>query len=267
MTSIAQQIELENALVTPENRRVINKCNMRINLGMKPKEPTYQVELDALALSTCYPAFLITDTRVYGVIIPEVMMNQGLLDSVAYKTYFAIASGAKPPKSRKSQKKSDSAISSEESPSKKKSAKAKKVVVINLKPTKKKAPFKADSGKGLNVLLEVTLSKDTQLKEATKRSKKDFHTSHASGLGNGTDFESGVPNEQHRKTSGIDEGTSTKPGVFDVPNYDSECEEDSWGDSGEEDNDDENDFEEDSFNNPNLRSGLERALLVFSIFL
>ncbi|GJS01462.1 hypothetical protein Tco_0317970 [Tanacetum coccineum] len=29
-------------------------------LGMKPKEPTYQVALDALALTTCYPAFLIT---------------------------------------------------------------------------------------------------------------------------------------------------------------------------------------------------------------
>ncbi|GKD00799.1 hypothetical protein Tco_1171073, partial [Tanacetum coccineum] len=43
-----------------ENRRVTGKCNMRINHGMKPKEPTYQVVLDALALTTCYPAFLIT---------------------------------------------------------------------------------------------------------------------------------------------------------------------------------------------------------------
>ncbi|GKA28222.1 retrovirus-related pol polyprotein from transposon TNT 1-94 [Tanacetum coccineum] len=52
MTSKAQQIELDNALVAPENRRVIGKCNMRINPGMKPKEPTYQVVLDALALTT-----------------------------------------------------------------------------------------------------------------------------------------------------------------------------------------------------------------------
>ncbi|GKE61987.1 hypothetical protein Tco_1512354, partial [Tanacetum coccineum] len=43
MISKAQQIELENALVAPENRHVIGKCNMRINPGMKPKEPTYQV--------------------------------------------------------------------------------------------------------------------------------------------------------------------------------------------------------------------------------
>ncbi|GJT53696.1 hypothetical protein Tco_0988750, partial [Tanacetum coccineum] len=52
MTSKAQQSELDNALVAPENRRVIGKCNMRINPGMKPKEPTYQVELDTLALTT-----------------------------------------------------------------------------------------------------------------------------------------------------------------------------------------------------------------------
>ncbi|GKF05472.1 hypothetical protein Tco_0036140, partial [Tanacetum coccineum] len=60
MTSKAQQIELDNAFLAPENHRVIGKCNMRINPGMNPNEPTYQVALDALALTTCYPAFLIT---------------------------------------------------------------------------------------------------------------------------------------------------------------------------------------------------------------
>ncbi|GJR00959.1 ribonuclease H-like domain-containing protein [Tanacetum coccineum] len=57
---LAQQITLDNELVAPENHHAIGKCNMRINPGMKPKEPTYQVALDALALTTCYPAFLIT---------------------------------------------------------------------------------------------------------------------------------------------------------------------------------------------------------------
>nr|GEY05022.1 hypothetical protein [Tanacetum cinerariifolium] len=59
------------------------------------------------------------------------------------------------------------------------------------------------------------------LKEATKQSKKEFHASHASGSGDGIDFKSGVPDEQHRKTLGIDEGTGTKPGVPNVPKYDS----------------------------------------------
>ncbi|GJZ80816.1 hypothetical protein Tco_0645810 [Tanacetum coccineum] len=348
MTTKAQQIELDNALVAPENRHVIGKCNMRINPGMKPKEPTYQVALDALALTTCYPAFLITaevpviymhqlwatvikhkssyqfkidkkrffvnvevfreilnigpkvpgkafeepptkeealsfirelghtgeikyitdviidhlhqpwrtftsiinkclcgkgsgldkirmsrvqilyemyykknldfialiwedlaylidnidskkqdrmfyprftkiiihyflrkdksismrnimfmhtarddsllgtmrfiskhaGTQVYSAILPQAMTNQALLDSVANKTYYAIATGAEPLISRKIQKKSDSAISSEESPSKKKSAKAKDVTATKPKPTKKKAPIKADRGKG-----------------------------------------------------------------------------------------------------------------------
>ncbi|GKB11172.1 hypothetical protein Tco_0845095 [Tanacetum coccineum] len=101
------------------------------------------------------------DTQVYGAILPKAMTNQAMLDSVAYKTYYAIASGAEPPKSKKSQKKSNSAISSKESPSKKKPA-------SKPKPTKKKAPVKADKGKSLNVLSKVALSEAAQLKEATK---------------------------------------------------------------------------------------------------
>ncbi|GJX68953.1 hypothetical protein Tco_0304680 [Tanacetum coccineum] len=80
---------------------------------------------------------------LYGAILPEAITNQALLDSVAYKTYHKITSGAEPLKSRKSQKKSDSAISSEESPSKKKPAKN---PATKPKQTKKKAHVKADKG-------------------------------------------------------------------------------------------------------------------------
>ncbi|GJT77861.1 retrovirus-related pol polyprotein from transposon TNT 1-94 [Tanacetum coccineum] len=153
------------------------------------------------------------NTQVYGAILPKAMTNQALLDSVAYKTYYAIALGAEPPKSRKSQKKSDSAISSEESPSKKKSAKAKNVAATKPKPTKKKAP------------------------------------------GDGTDFKLGVPDEQHRKTSGVDEGTGTKSWLPDVPKYDSESDKESWGDSGEEDDDDEDDTEDESDDDGNYENG------------
>ncbi|GJX30610.1 hypothetical protein Tco_0238689 [Tanacetum coccineum] len=55
MKTIAEQIALDNALVAPENQHVIGKCNMRIKPRMKPKEPTYQVVLDSLALTTYYP--------------------------------------------------------------------------------------------------------------------------------------------------------------------------------------------------------------------
>ncbi|GKD41935.1 hypothetical protein Tco_1266580 [Tanacetum coccineum] len=60
MNATAQQIALDNALVAPENRVKIGICNMRIDPTKTSKEPTYQVVLDALALSPLYPAFLIT---------------------------------------------------------------------------------------------------------------------------------------------------------------------------------------------------------------
>nr|GFD23787.1 hypothetical protein [Tanacetum cinerariifolium] len=41
--------------------------------------------------------------------------------------------------------------------------------------------------------------------ETTKRSMKDFHISQASGSGDGTDFKSGVLDEQQRKISGDSE--------------------------------------------------------------
>ncbi|GJU03300.1 hypothetical protein Tco_1113638 [Tanacetum coccineum] len=64
------------------------------------------------------------DAQIYGSILPKAMTNQAMLDFVAYKTYYAIASGAEPPNSKKPKAKSDSAISSEETPSKKKPTKA-----------------------------------------------------------------------------------------------------------------------------------------------
>ncbi|GKA76640.1 reverse transcriptase domain-containing protein, partial [Tanacetum coccineum] len=61
MTSItAQQTKLDLELVHKENRLDIGKCNGRIPRGLKLKEETFQVVLDALALIPCYPAFLIT---------------------------------------------------------------------------------------------------------------------------------------------------------------------------------------------------------------
>ncbi|GKD43219.1 hypothetical protein Tco_1267864 [Tanacetum coccineum] len=175
--------------------------------------------------------------QVYGALIPKEMLNEYILNSTTYQTYYAYAS--EPTKK--------SAKAKKDVPSTKKPA-------TKPKPTKNKAPVKADRGKGLNVLSEVALSEAAQLKKVTKRSKKDFHISYASGSGDGTDFESRVPVEQQRKISGIDEGTGTKPGVPDVPKYDSKSEKESWGDSGEED-DDEDDTEDESDNDGNDDDG------------
>ncbi|GKA16983.1 hypothetical protein Tco_0696820 [Tanacetum coccineum] len=63
-------IALDNALVAPEKRLKIEKCNARIEFNKPQREETYQVTLDALKLSPCYPIFLIT-TEVL-----EVYMHQ-----------------------------------------------------------------------------------------------------------------------------------------------------------------------------------------------
>ncbi|GKD51713.1 hypothetical protein Tco_1280689 [Tanacetum coccineum] len=64
------QITLDNALIPLEARLKIGECNRRIELSKPQREATYQVTLDALKLSPCYPAFLITAG------VPEIYMNQ-----------------------------------------------------------------------------------------------------------------------------------------------------------------------------------------------
>ncbi|GJZ15294.1 hypothetical protein Tco_0550971 [Tanacetum coccineum] len=66
----AQQVALDNALVAPEKRLKIEKCNMRFEFNKPQIEPTYQVTLDVLKLSSCYPGFLIT------VEVLEIYMHQ-----------------------------------------------------------------------------------------------------------------------------------------------------------------------------------------------
>nr|GEY29981.1 hypothetical protein [Tanacetum cinerariifolium] len=71
MSSItAQQTKLDLELVPKENRLDIGKCNGRIPRGLTPKEPTFQVVLDAIAITPCYLAFLITAD------VPKVYMHQ-----------------------------------------------------------------------------------------------------------------------------------------------------------------------------------------------
>ncbi|GJZ01716.1 retrovirus-related pol polyprotein from transposon TNT 1-94 [Tanacetum coccineum] len=58
--TVAEQIILNNALVALKARLITGKCNSRITFSKPQIEPTYQVTLDALKLSPCYTAFLIT---------------------------------------------------------------------------------------------------------------------------------------------------------------------------------------------------------------
>ncbi|GJS93095.1 hypothetical protein Tco_0800063 [Tanacetum coccineum] len=55
-----QQVALDNSLVAPEKRLKIEKVNARIAFSKPQREETYQVTLEALKLSPCYLAFVIT---------------------------------------------------------------------------------------------------------------------------------------------------------------------------------------------------------------
>ncbi|GJS23599.1 hypothetical protein Tco_0452231 [Tanacetum coccineum] len=73
MSSItAQQTKLDLELVPKENRIDIEKCFGRNPRGLTPREPTFQFVLDDIALTPCYPAFLITAD------VPKVYMHQDI---------------------------------------------------------------------------------------------------------------------------------------------------------------------------------------------
>ncbi|GJU40612.1 hypothetical protein Tco_1193569 [Tanacetum coccineum] len=59
---VTQQVALDNALVAPEKRLKIERCNARIEFSKPQNEATYQVTLDTLKLTPCYPA----DTDAYS---------------------------------------------------------------------------------------------------------------------------------------------------------------------------------------------------------
>ncbi|GJW91521.1 hypothetical protein Tco_0169074 [Tanacetum coccineum] len=133
------------------------------------------------------------DTQIYGAILPQHLTNQAMLESEAYKTYHAYATGEKIPKPKYVKNKVDP-----ESSPKKKSAQASKGKQIKTsKNVKKKQPETTSKEKGLNVLSKVALVEAGHIKLATKRSLIQTHSSHASG-------------------SSADEGTGVIPGVPDT---------------------------------------------------
>nr|GEX83663.1 hypothetical protein [Tanacetum cinerariifolium] len=229
MSSItAQQTKLDLKLVPKKNTLDIRKCNGRIPYGLTPRKPTFQVILDAMALTPCNPAFIITaddpevymhqfwnsvykhdtfyrfkinkkkrlkltlevfgdifqifprvpgrnfdvlpseednmsflreldytgeinslnDIIIYGAILSECLTSSTMQESKAYKTYLGYA--IEPPVETKS---------------------------------KRKEKVDVTRGKGIELLFEVALTKEAEMKELRKESLRDFHKSHPSGSG------------------------------------------------------------------------------------
>ncbi|GKB02665.1 hypothetical protein Tco_0830754 [Tanacetum coccineum] len=175
------------------------------------------------------------DTQVYDAILPQHLTNQAMLESKAYMTYHAYATGEKTPKPKSTKKKADSESSPKMKPTQASKGKRITTSAKGDKPAKKKQS--ATKSKGLMVLSEVALIEAEQMKIALERSKIKTHSSYASG-------------------SGADEGTDITPGVPDVPTYESDVEQISWKSSDEEDDDeagmhddnDDNDDNDDDYN-------------------
>ncbi|GKF87447.1 hypothetical protein Tco_0258324, partial [Tanacetum coccineum] len=142
-----------------------------------------------------------------------------MLESKAFKTYRAYATGEKAPKSKATKKMTNSESSPKIKPSQASKGKRIKTSAKGDKSTTTKL-------EGLTVLSKVALSEAEQMNLATKRSLTEFHISHASGL-----------------------GTGDKPEVPDVPEYRSESKEESWtfsqGEEEDKDDDKHNNDEDD----------------------
>ncbi|GJR02978.1 hypothetical protein Tco_0525962 [Tanacetum coccineum] len=203
-------------------------------------------------------------TQVYSAILPQHLTNQAMVESIAYQTYYAYATGEKDPKEKYVRKKaeSDTSLKKKTAPTIK-GSRLKSLAKV-AKTNKKKQPATMPKTKGLAVLSEVALTEAEQIKLATKRSKKNFHMSQASGLGDEVDIQSKLPDEQQQKVTGTNEGAGVRPEVPNVPNDDSESEEESWTFSQDDDdaeektvmNDDseenESDNDGDDFTHPSL---------------
>ncbi|GJT52586.1 hypothetical protein Tco_0978743 [Tanacetum coccineum] len=267
-TTQAQQKALDDALVAPADRLEFGKCNMRLKTDIKPKEATFQVVLDALALTLFYRAFLITADvlaiymqefwanfcpKIPGQVFEDLPLEQDILSfirdlghtgDITYLTdvnvdylhqpWRAFATVINKCLSGKEIRMDKIRLSRaqilwgmfhkknidyvyllwEDLLFQIKYKDAKKInkmsyprftkIIIDYfmfkyesmnvtsrhEDTQEEATCKEDKSKSLDVLSEVALTEAEQIKLTTKRSKKDFHVSHARGSGDGVDTQS-----------------------------------------------------------------------------
>nr|GEY52300.1 hypothetical protein [Tanacetum cinerariifolium] len=123
------------------------------------------------------------NTQQFGVMLPIKLTNEDIRDSEAYKEYYAITSGAAPPKTKASIRKTKSSSNTTITP-------PTAIGTRLLTSAKRKQPTKSSKGKGLTVLSKVAMTVAEQIKLAIKCSLQQIHISQASG-------------------SVIDEGTNT----------------------------------------------------------
>ncbi|GKA47208.1 hypothetical protein Tco_0740091 [Tanacetum coccineum] len=195
-------------------------------------------------------------TQIYRAILPECLTSLAMKESKAYKTYLGYASGTVPPKiatkfkkASPSKKDSDLVPVNEEPvikgkrvkrSIKKSSTKPATSIIIKEPPmetkSKRKEEVDVTRGKGIELVSEVALTEEAQMKEVRKKSLRDFHKTHPSGSGTVAEKPPRIDKITPTVTS---EGTGDKPGVPDVTEDDStKSESESWGNDEDDSNND-----------------------------
>ncbi|GJW11910.1 hypothetical protein Tco_1577737 [Tanacetum coccineum] len=208
----------------------------------------------------------------YGVVLPDCLTSPAMKESKAYKTYHGFATGTVPPKAARKFKKASPSkkdnvpIPKDEEPVKKgkrlktaakKSASKPATGIVIREPvvetkSKRKEKEKMDvaHGKGIELLSDVALTEEAQMKEVRKKSLRDFHKTHPSGSGTVAEDPPSVAKITPPVTS---EGTGDIPGVPDVTNDDSsESESESRGNDEDEKEESKDDDQEENKDDDDL---------------
>nr|GEU38659.1 retrotransposon protein, putative, unclassified [Tanacetum cinerariifolium] len=247
----AQQAKLDLELLPKEKRLEIRKCNGRLNPGKIQRKPTFQVVLDAFALTLCYSAFLITadiEKRKRFKLTLEIFRDIfKICPRVHGHEFDALPTDEEVVSFLRELAHTEKIISTEtpigkskrvKRPAKKSTETPARGVVIRETPemtlTKKKEKVDVTRGKGIKLLSQVALTEDAQFEEVRKKSMRDFHKTHPNGSGTVTKT---APSVAKIKPSATSEGTSVKPGLPNVAEEDSsEREAESWGNDEDDSN-------------------------------
>nr|GFB32987.1 hypothetical protein [Tanacetum cinerariifolium] len=115
------------------------------------------------------------NTQQFSVILSIELTNDDIRNSAAYKEYYAIASGAAPPKTKASVRKTQISFDTTITPP--------TVAGTRLSTSAKgKQLAKSSKAKGLSMLFEIAMTEAKHMKLATKRSLKQTHISQTSGI-------------------------------------------------------------------------------------
>nr|GEU63813.1 hypothetical protein [Tanacetum cinerariifolium] len=159
---------------------VINKCLIE-HKDAKKSNKMYYLRDDQM-FTTIKLVSRHQNIQQFGAMLPFELTNKDIRNSTAYKEYYAIASGAAPPKTKASVRKTHNSFDTTMPPL--------TATGTRLSTSAKETQLaKSSKAKGLSVLFEVALIEAEQIKLATKRRLQKTHISQASGSGayEGTD--------------------------------------------------------------------------------